>query len=59
MALFPESNLLGGFCIFAPFWMVGAPLLAVVTLGWVAQRTVQWLKRKGDRYPEDNSPTDS
>ena len=48
MALFPESNLLGGFgLIFGPLWWLGATLLVVVTLAWLGLRTVEWLKRKG------------
>ena len=46
IALFPDSNLLGGLAlIFGPFWMLGAPLLVVVTLAWIGVRIVQWLKR--------------
>ena len=42
IALFPQSNLLGGFCIFAPAWWVGVPLLTVVTIAWVVTRIVKW-----------------
>jgi hypothetical protein len=46
IALFPKSNLLGGLAlIFGPFWMLGAPMLFVVTMAWIGMRIVQRLKR--------------
>jgi hypothetical protein len=47
IALFPDSNLLGGLAlIFGPFWILGAPMLVAVTLVWAGVRIFQWLKRK-------------